>query len=35
MFKDEVNGTIMAKFIGLKPKSNAFTIHGQDDEYKK
>ena len=35
MFKDEVNGKIITKFIGLKPKSYAFTIHGEDDEHKK
>ena len=35
MFKDEVNGKIITQFIGLKPKSYAFTIHGEDDEHKK
>ena len=35
MFKDELNGKIIIKFIGLKPKSYAFTIHGEDDEHKK
>ena len=35
MFKDEVNGKIITKFIGLKPKSYAFTIHGEVDEHKK
>ena len=34
-FKDECNGKVITKFIALKPKSYAFTIHGEDDEHKK
>ena len=35
MYKDEVTGKIITRFIGLKPKSYAFTIHGEDEEHKK
>ena len=35
MFKDECSSKIITKFIALKPKSYAFTIHGEDDEHKK
>ena len=35
MFKDECSSKITTKFIALKPKSYAFTIHGEDDELKK
>ena len=34
MFKDECSSKIITKFIALKPKSYAFTIHGEDDEHK-
>ena len=35
MFKDECSSKITTKFIALKRKSYAFTIHGEDDEHKK
>ena len=35
MFKDECSSKIITKFIALKPKTYAFTIHGEDDEHKK
>ena len=34
-FKDECNGQIITKFIGSKPKSHAFRIHGEEEEQKK
>ena len=34
-FKDECNGQTISQFIGLKPKSYAFTIHGEEEEQKK
>ena len=34
-FKDEVDGKIIAGFIGLRPKCYAFKIQGDDTEYKK
>ena len=34
-FKDECNGQTITQFIGLKPKSYAFTIHGEEEEQKK
>ena len=30
-FKDECNGQTITQFIGLKPKSYAFTIHGEEE----
>ena len=34
-FEGECNGKLITKFIGLKPKSYAFTIHGEEEEQKK
>ena len=34
-FQDEVDGKVMAGFIGLRPKCFAFKIHGKDTDYKK
>ena len=34
-FKDEVDGKIMTRFVGLRPTCYAFKIHGDDKEYKK
>ena len=35
MFQDECSSKIITKFVALKPKSYAFTTHGEDDEHKK
>ena len=34
-FKDEMDGKIVAGFIGVRPKCYAVEIHGDDKEYKK
>ena len=34
-FKDEVDGKIISRFIGLKPKSYAFQVHNETKEEKK
>ena len=33
--KDELNGKILAHFIGLKPKSYCYKVYGEDKEHKK
>ena len=33
-FEDEVDGKIMAGFLGLRSKCYAFKIHGHDEKYK-
>ena len=35
MYKDECSSKIITKFIAVKPKSYAFTIHGEEEEHKK
>ena len=34
-FKDEMNGKIISKFIGLKPKSYCYKVYGEDKDHKK
>ena len=34
-FKDEMNGKIIATFIGLKPKAYCYKVYGEDREHKK
>ena len=34
-FKDDMNGKIIAHFIGLKPKAYCYKVYGDDKEHKK
>ena len=34
-FKDEMNGKIIATFIGLKPKAYCYKVYGEDRKHKK
>ena len=34
-FKDELSGQVITSFIGLKPKSHAFQVYGEEEEHKK